>query len=245
MKLYLTSSIGGSIKEDDTRKPAFLFRYNGFLDSLKKDWIPDSGMLFIAASPEDYEKNDAVCSCFRQSFPMSGLSLSSLEICDNRNPGIAERISEMNVLLLSGGHVPTENAFFARIGLKEKLADYEGIVVAWSAGSMNCADTVYAPPELDGEALDPDYKRWLPGLGLTNVNIFPHYQYLKDEWLDGYRIMEDITYKDSIGHEIIAMNDGTYILVENGTHTLYGEAYSITDGKVDMICRDGYSIRLD
>ncbi len=243
MKAYLTSSIGGSIKEDGKRIPDKLFWYNGFLDRLKKDWVPDSRMLFIAASPEDYEKNDEVCECFRHSFPMSGLSIASLEICDNRNPDIVDRIGEMDVLLLSGGHVPTENGFFTGIGLREKLADFEGILIAWSAGSMNCAENVYAPPELDGEALDPDYKRWF--LGLTDINIFPHYQYLKDEWLDGYRIMEDITYQDSIGHEIIAMNDGTYIYVEDGTQTLYGEAYRIKDGKVDRICQDGSSVSLD
>jgi len=31
---------------------------------------------------------------------------------------------------------------------------------------MNCADTVYAQPEEPGEAVDPDYQRFIPGLGL-------------------------------------------------------------------------------
>ena len=43
---------------------------------------------------------------------------------------------------------------------------YKGIVVAWSAGSMNCADVVYAGPELEGEAIDPLYERWISGLGI-------------------------------------------------------------------------------
>ena len=119
-------------------------------------------------------------------------------------------------------------------------------MIAYSAGSMNCAEMVYASPELDGEALDPNYKRWIPGLGLTNVNIFPHFEVLREDWLDGMRVVEDIAFEDSKVHEIIAMNNGTFIIVdENGKHTLFGEAYRIKDGKMEQICQNGESIVLD
>ena len=104
---------------------------------------------------------------------------------------------------------------------------------------MNCADIVYAGPELDGEAIDPSYKRWITGLGLTDINIFPHFQSLKDDYLDGLRLIEDITFADSIGHEIIALNDGSYILIADGKSTIYGEAYMIKDSKQWQICKDG------
>ena len=109
---------------------------------------------------------------------------------------------------------------------------------------MNCADVVYAGPELDGEAIDPLYKRWITGLGLTNINVFPHFDSLRNERLDGMRLIEDITFADSRGHEIIALNEESYILQEDGYATLYGEAYRILDGKLEQICRDGESIRL-
>lgn len=51
--------------------------------------------------------------------------------------------------------------------------------------------------------------------------------------------MEDIVYVDSYTHEIVAMTDGSYITIENGTETLYGEAYRIKNGNLEMICRDG------
>ena len=95
---------------------------------------------------------------------------------------------------MAGGHVPTQNKFMDQLRLRERLKDYHGIVVAWSAGSMNCADTVYAGSELEGEAIDPLYKRWITGLGLTDINIFPHLQSLKVDFLDGQRLIEDITY---------------------------------------------------
>ena len=109
---------------------------------------------------------------------------------------------------------------------------------------MNCADIVYAGPELDGEAIDPSYQRWITGLGLTDINIFPHFQSLKDDYLDGLRLIEDITFADSIGHEIIALNDGSYIMVDDEHTTLFGEAYMIKDGQQWQICKDGDSIPL-
>ena len=175
---------------------------------------------------------------------MSGFSVSSVEMCDARTEEKADDISRTDVIILTGGHVPTQNAFFKKIGLKEKLKGYEGIILAWSAGSMNCADTVYAAPELDGEALDPDFKRWIPGLGITKVNIFPHFEMLRDDVLDGLRVVEDITFADSMGHEILALNNGSYIVVDDDKETLFGEAYRILDGKMELICKDGESIIL-
>ena len=137
---------------------------------------------------------------------MSGLNYASLEMCDDRNMESAADLSCKDVIILTGGHVPTQNRFFREISLKEKLNGYTGLVIAWSAGSMNCADPVYAGPELPGEAVDPDFQRWIPGLGLTKTNIFPHFEALKDDMLDGMRLIEDITFADSMTHEIIAIN---------------------------------------
>ena len=239
MNIILTSSLGGSFKVNGQRIPSVFLTDNGLLDKLKELWVEDSKVMIICASPNDHEKNDSVCACLRESFPMSGLSISYIEKCDDRNEELIEKLPEMDVILLAGGHVPTQNIFMKKIGLKERLKDFNGLLIAWSAGSMNCASHVYAAPELEGEAADTDYSRWISGLGLTETNIFPHYQVLKDTYLDGLRVMEDITYADSYTHEILAMNDGSYITIENGTEILHGEAYRIKNGKLEMICRNG------
>ncbi len=72
----------------------------------------------------------------------------------------------------------------------------------------------------------------------------PHYQALKDDYLDGLRLIEDITFAVSMGHEFIALNDGSYILIEGKHETLYGEAYMIKNGKITQICKDNESIAL-
>jgi dipeptidase E len=201
--------------------------------------------MIISGSPEDYGKNDSVLFCLKGAFSLSELSTSEVLMCDERNKEIIERLPEMDVLILAGGHVPTQNSFMKTIGLKERLQAWDVLLIAWSAGSMNCAETVYAGPELPGEAVDPDYRRWISGLGITRTNIFPHFEDLKEEILDGMRLIEDITYADSIGHEIIALNNGSYILInEDSTETIYGEAYSILDGKLTRIGSDNEQIRL-
>lgn len=244
MKVMLTSSLGGSNKENGIRVPSVLIQRNGLLEKLKSMWIPRANVLIVCADPSDYEKNDSVCDCLKESLPMSGLSISHIDKCDDRNPNAIDALASIDVLILAGGHVPTQNRFMDQLGLKDRLKDYHGIVVAWSAGSMNCADTVYAGPELEGEAIDPLYERWITGLGLTNINIFPHFQSLKDDYLDGLRLIEDITYEDSVGHEIIALNDGSYIMLEDGKAILYGEAYMIKDRQQWQICKDEESILL-
>ena len=210
MKSILASSLGGQIKVDGKRIPMKLMEDNGLLDRIRSCWKADSKVLIISGSPNFYEKNDSVISCLKESFSLSGLSYSEFLMCDERTKEIIERLPEMDVLILTGGHVPTQNAFMKELKIKERLQDWEGLLVAWSAGSMNCAETVYAGPELPGEALDPNYQRWISGLGMTRTNIFPHFQELKDEILDGMRLIEDITYADSMGHEIIALNNGRW-----------------------------------
>ena len=244
MKVMLTSSLGGSSKVNGTRVPSVLIQHNGLLDNLKSIWIQDAKVLIICADPTDYVKNDSVCACLKEAFPMSGLSVSCVDICDDRTAAAIVNLRNVDVLILAGGHVPTQNKFMKQLRLKKRLLDYNGIVVAWSAGSMNCADIVYAGPEFEGEAVDPLYERWITGLGITDINIFPHFQSLKDDYLDGLRLIEDITFADSIGHEIIALNDGSYIMIDDGQTTLYGEAYMIKDGQQKQICKNDESISL-
>lgn len=244
MKAILTSSLGGQVKRDGKRLPAKLPETNGLLKCIKDSWKNDSKVMIISGSPEYYDINDSVLFCLNGAFSLSNLSASEVLMCDERNKEIIERLPEMDVLILAGGHVPTQNIFMKTIGLKERLQAWDGLLIAWSAGSMNCAEMVYAGPELPGEAIDPKFQRWISGLGITKINIFPHFEALKDEMLDGMRLIEDITYSDSMGHEIIALNNGSFIVLDNGTDTLYGEAYSIKDGEQKQICTDDKWIQL-
>lgn len=244
MTVFLTSHIGGSVRKDGQRIPSSLLTDNNLINNLKKRWPEHAKVLFIAANPKDIEKSESYRNAFLYAFPLHGMTIETYAVCDCRNETVAAQLSDFDVIILSGGHVPTQNTFFQHIGLKEKLDSYNGMIIGISAGTMNCADIVYAHPELQGEAIDPNYQRFLPGLGLTKRMILPHYQMIKDDVLDDLRVFEEIAYPDSYGRVFYALNDGSYVISENGIETLYGETYQIKDGQISMICKNNESVIL-
>lgn len=245
MRLFLTSSPCAPYPQADGRVFYGYSEENGFLGRFRKGWESGCGCLMIASDPADFAGNDRMQGEFFGFFKISEIPVSRLVMCDDRNADDLPRLlSECRFVILAGGHVPTQNAFFKKIGLRERMKGYEGTILGISAGTMNCAGTVYAQPELSGEALDPGYERYLPGLGLTTLMILPHYQEAKDRLLDGKRLFEDITYKDSMGKTFYALVDGSYVLAQGGREVLYGEAYRIKDGTISRICDKGARLTL-
>lgn len=241
MTIFLTSSPTGPL--DGSRIVNGLDKKNQFADKLKSLWQPNAKCLMITAFPDNDEENDEMLQFFRNTLEKEEFSYEVFDIWDGRTSDYSEQVlKSYDVIWLGGGHVPTENTFFQQIQLKEKLAGFKGMIIGISAGTMNSAETVYAQPELEGEAINPDYQRFLPGLGLTKTSILPHYQMIKDTRLDGMRLFEDITYGDSMGRRFLALPDGSYLLIEDGKESVYGEAYVIADGRLEKICEENQTV---
>ncbi len=236
--LFLTNSPTGPL--DGSRAVDGLDPMNGFVENLAARWPGRARCLIVAASPGEHGDNDRMAAFFAGALARSGLSLGPVDLWDDR--AVGPDPAAYDVILLGGGHVPTQNAFFRRVRLREKLAGFRGVLIGVSAGSMNAAERVYAQPELPGEASDPRYVRWLPGLGLTGLNLLPHYQLTRDSRLDGRRLYEDVTYPDSVGHRFLAIPDGSYVLAEGGAATLYGEGYLLAGGALRQICEENHSV---
>ncbi len=233
MIAFLTSSPCTAIVEMGQGEKVRMNEENKFVKRLKKYWKEDSRCLVISSAPTEYEFMDRFTGVMEQAARSAELSLKSMELWDYRIPELSkEELRDYDVILLAGGHVPTQNAFFREIRLREKLQGYEGIVIGVSAGTMNSAETVYAMPELPGEAIDPDYQRFLPGLGLTEVMVIPHYNMLRDAMLDGQRLVEDIAIRDSFGRKFLALPDGSYLLIKDGKTKICGPYYEIKNGKI-------------
>ncbi len=245
MPLFLTSSPCEDNVPEGCDLPCVFFERNGFVENLRRFVQPGGRFLVIAAYPADHARNDEMAETFAGCFAYHGMEFSAVHVLDSRNQArAAELVADSDVILLAGGHVPTENAFFREIGLRELLVGYEGVIMGVSAGSMNAADTVYVQPEEAGEAVDPDFARFVRGLGLTDKNILPHYNLVKDNLLDGMRLFEDITYADSHGHSFYVLTDGSYILEHGGESTLFGEAYLLHNGVMERICEEGACLSL-
>lgn len=224
---------------------AILNPENGFVDGLFSCLPEHPRCLFICSSPDSPHLTDKFACEMAAAFEEAGMTFSDFQILDRRTQENAQLlIWESDLIILAGGHVPTQNAYFLETGLKELLENYQGVILGISAGTMNAAERVYAQPEEQGESV-PEFPRFLPGLGITRVNVLPHYQQVKDYLLDGKRLFEDITFDDSYGECFYAFVDGTYLLIEDGMTTLYGEAYRLQDGKLEQISKSGDIVILE
>ena len=209
---------------------------NGFAEELRTALPSPCRVLFICSDPDSFAQTDFFAESTRRSLEQAGIRLSGFRVLDNRNRGRAwSLVRKADLVILAGGHVPTQNRFFRRIRLKRLLRFFDGVLMGISAGTMNSAELVYAQPEEEGEALDPEYRRFLPGLGLTKKMILPHYQMIRDCVLDGQRVIEDITFGDSYGREFYVFPDGTYLYVNDGREEIRGEAWLIRDGAMTPI----------
>ena len=218
---------------------------NRFTDELRKHFPQPCRALDICSDPDSPETMDYYAALTKKMFKAAGFPFERFDTLDNRNRAFsAQLVSRANLIILSGGHVPTQHRFFEKIRLRELLRNFGGVVIGISAGSMNSADVVYSQPEEEGEAVDPSYRRFFPGLGLTKTNLLPHYQAVKDDVLDGLRIFEDIACPDSMGKTFYAIPDGSYLFTDGSKEELRGEAYTVKDGVITRISSHGETVFL-
>ena len=203
-------------------------------------------VLLISAAPDDRGFTESVRKGMSLCIHRSGIKTKSIVMLDRRNQADVKRlVDEADWVILCGGHTPTQNRFIHDIDLKRALEGYDGLVMGCSAGSMNCADEVYAHPELAGEAIDPKYKKWLRGVGLTDIQIVPHYGQVREMVIDGKRLFEDIVIPDSDGHRFYTFPDGGYIICKDGRSTLYGTAWEIARGGMRQVSQENKIVKFN
>ena len=242
MTLFLTGS--------PTRfgEPAFT-RDNGFLAEVQAALAQVTGpdrlprVLLVSAAPDDEGFTASVKKGMSDCIHASGIRTASITMLDRHNAAqTPELVKKADWIVLCGGHVPTQNKFLHEIGLKELIQDFPGVVMGCSAGSMNCADLVYSHPELPGEALDPNYRRWLKGLGLTHIQLVPHMEQVRYAQVDGLRLFEDVAFPDSWNHRFYTFRDGGYVIQKPGKRPeLRGEAFEITRGAMHRVSEENKS----
>jgi dipeptidase E len=239
MTLFITSSpyIDGADR-------AILDPRNELVDRLRAVLPANPRALFVCSDPDSRDLTCRFGADTAMAFCLAGMAFSSYAILDGQNmEDAASLVENSDLIVFAGGHVPTQNAFLQDCGLRELLEDFGGAVMGISAGSMNLADEVYVQPEEPGESA-PSFQRFAPGLGLTEVNILPHYQKVKNYMLDGKRLYEDITYADSWGHTFFVLPDGSWIYQDEEELTLLGEGYMIRNGIMELLTKEGETLDL-
>ena len=235
MVLYLTSSFIPYQEPGSYQKMEPEECY-GFFKDLKKEWPDSANILFVPADPSKEKENEYEIKRVLDAFEYSKLAVGEVKtLSESSGQALPGLIAWSDVIYLGGGHAPTQLAFIKRLGLKDALKDYKGIVIGLSAGSINCAYNVYLMPELEGEAKDPNYVRFSEGLDLTNIEIIPHAKCLKNTTVDGLRCIEDIAIPDSFGSRFYLIEDGSYFKAKNGKTSFKGVGEVIEDGKISPL----------
>ena len=206
-----------------------LFEKNSFADSLRKAIGGSTDVLLVCSDPDRHNYTDAHAAELFTELEKAGISLKSKAVLDGRNAEDAEKLMKnAGLVIFAGGHIPTQNAFFRRVDMKRLIHGYDGVLIGISAGTMNSARIVYSHPEREGEAASKDFVRFFDGLGLTEIEVIPHYQLIKGTTLDGMRLFEDVA----------------YIYIDGDHQEIRGEAYLIRDGVFEKISDDGETVRI-
>ena len=119
MTLFLTSSPCDNNVPEGLDLPCIFDARNGFVENLRASVEPGAQLLIIASDPDAFAGNDEMAATFEGCFAAAEIELEDVCVLDSRNADdVAELVAQSGVILLSGGHVPTENAFFASLDLR-------------------------------------------------------------------------------------------------------------------------------
>ena len=245
IKLFLTSSLDCYRKTPNGKEATKCNNSNHFVDRLKVYTKKMTNFVFVASNPDGANKTDEYSNIIVNALNLDGFGIENLIVLDHRFDGDVEKaILSADCVFLSGGHVPTQNAYFKEIGLKQILEKYSGIVIGQSAGSMNCADIVYAQPESEEEFYDKSFKKLIPGLGLTKIKVMPHMNRAKIDQIDGTTTY-DMCLKDSKTIAHYGISDSGFIEIVNGKEISYGPTVLFNDGRCVELCIQGQSVEVN
>lgn len=205
---------------------------NSFISNIKKYLKKTESIVFVASNKYDYEKIDIYSSLLFDSLKLSEIIFEKYNVLDNRAIQNAEEyIKNADLIFLCGGRISLQNEFFEEIHLKELLKGFSGIIVGQSAGSINMATHVFNSPE-EQENSDIIYYE---GLGLTDINVEPHWTLSIDESNENKLYQRNYIMQESHKRNIYALCDRSYILINGEDKEFYGETYLIKNGEIKRI----------
>ena len=245
MKLFLLSDSLESVRDDDGNKIAVnIVEKNEFKENLFQLIRNGKKFLFICNTPEYEEYNENSAKCIFDALIREGLGYTEYVVLDNRTKDRAkELILGADLIYIQGGDIDPVLNFLDSVNGRECLRDTNAVIVGKSAGAMICSEDIYYYPETNEQV---GHEKWVKGYGYVDITMIPHFTFDKGNMycFGDFDLLNDYYLPDSIGHKIYAIPNGSYIMVDSGVTSLYGEAYIISDGKVEKICDDDSSVVL-
>lgn len=242
MKIFLTSTSSKSKKRHGETISRKFLKSNSLFKNVKKSVKNFDTFVWVCNASNgdpDFADNDAKAHLV---FKMIEKQLHHFEhyiVLDNRNKKHAKKIlSHADLIQVNGGKIPEQNKFLKDIDfLKNIKQNKDSVVICISAGTMNMCSSVFNFPEDDSEI---DAQKWYTGLGAFNQIIIPHFDRKKGYSFQtgSFDVMQDYFLPYSENKCFLALTNGSYVLLEDNKATLYGEAYTISNRKIKLICKN-------
>ena len=227
MKVFLTSDVGCIKNIDGVRTVSPIDNSNGIVEQIKSLLSKEETFVYFCSDPACYDKTDMYANYAFKSFKLSGFNFKNFIIIDDRfNGDLKSVVESADIVFLSGGDTKTQMDYFERIGLRDILKEYDGIIIGQSAGALNLANLVVCPPEDESVST----YTW-NGLGIVDINIEPHFSiddFSKDEFYSNK--LKEI----SETYPLYAYGDGAHIYYD-GNYSIYGEVYYLLDSKLERV----------
>ena len=103
---------------------------NGFVERMRAALPDRPRCLFVCSQPDSAYLTDKYAADMDEAFSGAGMGFESLTVLDSRTDArAAELIAASDLIILAGGHVPTQNEYFKRIGLCDLLKQYHGVLM--------------------------------------------------------------------------------------------------------------------
>ena len=181
---------------------------------LLKNIKNDMSITYISSVPDNHERTDDQVSRFNNCFSNIGITFSNTYYIDSRisKEDAKDYINNSDIVFLLGGSPDLQMKFINEYELNEVIAN-TNIVIGVSAGSMNQGERVVYKDDFENFIMK-DYK----GLGLTDSNIFPHYDENNIDCVNEVKEVKEI-------NEIVCLPNESFIYVENGKTKILGKYY--------------------
>ena len=181
---------------------------------LLKNIKNDMSITYISSVPDNHERTDDQVSRFNNCFSNIGITFSNTYYIDSRisKEDAKDYINNSDIVFLLGGSPDLQMKFINEYELNEVIAN-TNIVIGVSAGSMNQGERVVYKDDFENFIMK-DYK----GLGLTDSNIFPHYDENNIDCVNEVKEVKEI-------NEIVCLPNESFIYIENGKTKILGKYY--------------------
>lgn len=188
---------------------------------LKKDVKKDAKIVFISTIFDNYQRSDEQLNRYLLAFNKIGIEFKEYLIIDNRinKKDAIDSINNSDVVFLLGGSPDLQMISINEYELVEPISKAK-IVIGVSAGSMNQSDIVMYRDDFENYIMKK-YK----GLGLVNVNIFPHIS------LDDIKLLNEAKeISDQI--PLILLPNESFIRIDNKKMSVFGNYWIMDKGKI-------------